>query len=162
MMRLLRLLRGALGMGLTWAMGWFCAGMILGLIVGLDGDDVPLPIRFGILGFLSGVTFSGVLGLVAGRRRFDEMSLGRFAAWGAGGGLLLSGMLAATAGPGGQALIMVPIFALAGAGSAAGTLLLARKAEAPRLLPTEASIHSTDEGAQQLAPGKAIDEILRK
>jgi hypothetical protein len=137
-------------MGLSWALAWFSAGLILGLIVGPDGDDVPLPIRFGILGFLSGVTFSGVLGLVAGRRRFDQMSLGGFAGWGAVGGLVLSGMLAVTAGPGGQPLMLVPIFALAGAGSAAGTLLLARKAEAPRLLDGEASFDSTDGAAGQL------------
>ena len=33
-----------------------------------------------------------VLGLVEGRRRFDQMSLPRFAGWGAVGGLLLSGI----------------------------------------------------------------------
>lgn len=134
MIRLLKLLRGAVGMGFTWALAWFGAGMILNLIIGPGTDDVPLPIRFGILGFLSGITFSGVLGLVAGRRRLDQMSLGRFAAWGAVGGLLLSSLLAVTAGPGGQPLMLFPVFALAGAGSAAGTLAVARKAEAPRLL----------------------------
>lgn len=149
-MRLLRSLRGAIGMGLTWALGWFVAGGILGLIIGPGTDDVPLPVRFGILGFLSGVTFSGVLRVVAGRRRFDQMSLGRFAGWGALGGLALSGILALTAGPGGQPLIMVPIFALAGAGSAVGTLALARKAEAPRLLDAESPIDSTQGPADRL------------
>ena len=138
MLRLLRLLRGAIGMGVTWALGWFGGGMILQLIVGGGADDVPLPIRFAILGFLSGVTFSGFLRLVAGRRRFDEMSLRRFAVWGAAGGLVLSGILGVTAGPGGQSLMLVPVLALAGAGSAAGTLSLARRAEAPRLLDSEA------------------------
>ena len=150
MVRLLKSLRGAIGMGLTWALAWFSAGMILGLIIGPGADDVPRPIRFGILGFLSGVTFSGVLKLVGGRRRFDQMSLGRFAAWGAFGGLLLSGILAVTAGPGGQSLMLVPIFALAGAGSAAGTLALARKAEGPRLLDNEVPIDSTDGATSQL------------
>ena len=143
MMRLLKLLRGTIGMGLTWALAWFSAGMVLGLIVGPGADDVPLPIRFGILGFLSGVTFSGVLRLFAGHRRLDQMSLSRFAGWGAVGGLLLFGILAATAGPGGESLILVPVFALAGAGSAAGTLALARNAEAPRLLDTKPRLDST-------------------
>ena len=151
MMRLLKLLRGAIGMGLTWALAWFSAGMILGLIVGPGADDVPLPIRFGILGFLSGVTFSGVLRLVAGHRRLDQMSLARFTGWGAVGGLLLSGILAVTAGPGGESLRLIPVFALAGAGSAAGTLALARKAEAPRLLETKAPMDSTD-GATGQSP----------
>ena len=150
MMRLLKLLRGAIGMGLTWAVAWFGAGILLRPIIGPGTDDVPLPIVFGILGFLSGVTFSGVLRLIEGRRQFDQMSLGRFAGWGAVVGLLLSGLLAVTAGPGGQSLLLFPVFALAGAGSAAGTLALARKAEAPRLLDTEALIDSTDDAPRQL------------
>jgi hypothetical protein len=137
-------------MGLTWALAWFGAGMLAQLIIGPGADDVPLPIRFAILGFLSGVTFSGFLKLVAGRRRFDQISLGRFAGWGAAGGLLLSGMLWVTAGPGGESLMLVPVLALAGAGSAAGTLSLARRAETPRLLDSEASIESTDSATGQL------------
>jgi hypothetical protein len=144
MANFLRLVRGAIGMGLSWALAWFGAGMILRLIVGSGTGDVPLPIVFGMLGFMSGVTFSGVLKLVAGRRRFDELSLGPFAGWGAVGGLLLWGVLAATAGPGGEPLILLPVFAAAGAGSAAGTLALARKGEAPRLLDHGASLDSTD------------------
>jgi hypothetical protein len=40
--------------------------------------------------------------------------------------------------------MMFPVFALAGAGSAAGTLALARKAETPRLLDSGSNIDSTD------------------
>jgi hypothetical protein len=144
MMSLLRSLRGAIGMGLTWALAWFSGGMFLGSIVGPIGDDVPLPIVCAMFGFMSGVTFSGILKLVAGRRRFDELSLGPFAGWGAMGGLLFWALLAATAGPGGEPLLLLPVFALAGAGSAAGTLALARKAEAPRLLDGEAPVDSID------------------
>jgi hypothetical protein len=123
-----RRLRGALGMGLTWALGWFAAGMVFARIVGPGTDDVPLPIRFALLGFLSGVTFAGVLGVLGRRRGFDQMSLPRFAAWGAAGGLALFSMLALTAGPGGERLFLAPLLTLAGASSAAGTLALARKA----------------------------------
>jgi hypothetical protein len=141
------MLRGAIGMGLTWAVAWFGAGMILGRIIGPIDDDVPLPIVFGMFGFMSGVAFSGVLKLVAGRRRFDELSLGSFSGWGALGGLLVSALLAATAGPGGQPLIVIPAFALTGAASAAGTLLLARKAEAQMLPGGRASLDSADGAA---------------
>ncbi|MCL7980502.1 MAG: hypothetical protein M8865_11440, partial [marine benthic group bacterium] len=74
MNRWIRRIRGALGLGLTWGLAWFGAGMALLLVVGPDAADVPFPLGFGLLGFLAGVTFSGVLGLVEGRRSFDQMS----------------------------------------------------------------------------------------
>jgi hypothetical protein len=140
MKKWLRRIRGAIGMGLTWAIAWFGAGIILLLVVGFGAADVPFPILFGVFGFLAGVTFSGVLGLVEGRRRFDQMSLPRFAGWGAVGGLLLSGILAWAAGLGGEYLVLGPVFALAGAGCAAGSLALARKAEEPDLLDADADV----------------------
>jgi hypothetical protein len=125
-------------MGLTWATAWFGAGLILLLIVGVGAADVPFPLFFALLGFLAGVTFSGVLGIVEGRRRFDQMSLPRFAAWGAIGGLLLSGILAWAAGLGGEFLVLGPVFALSGAGCAAGSLALARRAEGREFLDASA------------------------
>ncbi len=128
----LRRIRGAIGMGLTWAVAWFGAGLVLLLIVGPDAADVPFPLGFGMFGFLAGVTFSGVLGAIESRRRFDQMSLPRFAAWGALGGLLLSGLfvgVAALAGETVEIMVLGPVFALAGAGSAAGSLALARQTE---------------------------------
>lgn len=119
-------------MGLTWAAAWFGVGLALLLIVGPDAADVPFPIGFGALGFLAGVTFSGVLGLVGARRRFDQMSLPRFAAWGAGGGLLASALFAVLAALGGNSidlLVVGPVFGVAGAGSAASALALARRAD---------------------------------
>jgi len=129
MKKWLRRIRAAIGIGLTWAIAWFGAGMVLLLVVGVGAADVPFPLLFGLLGFIAGVAFSGVLAIVEGRRRFDQMSLPRFAGWGAVGGLLLSGIFAWAAGLGGEFLVLGPVFALAGAGSAAGTLALARKAE---------------------------------
>jgi hypothetical protein len=135
MKRLLRRIRGALGLGLTWALAWFGAGMVLLLIVGPDAADVPFPLGFGLLGFLAGVTFSGVLGLVEGRRRFEQMSIPRFAGWGALGGLIFSGVFVAVAGLGGAALaVLAPVFAFSSAACAAGSLALARKADEPDLL----------------------------
>ncbi len=129
MKKWLRRIRGAVGMGLTWAAAWFGAGLMLLLVVGVGAADVPFPLFFGLLGFLAGATFSVVLGIVEGRHRFDQMSLPRFAGWGALGGVLLSGILVLAADLGGEFLVLGPVFALAGAGSAAGTLVLARKAE---------------------------------
>jgi hypothetical protein len=99
MKKWLRRIRGAIGMGLTWAFGWAVAGVLIGvasiLLPGLPWDaffevfDAPLP-AFAIPGFFAGVFFSTVLGIAGRRRRFGELSLPRFAAWGAMGGLLLT------------------------------------------------------------------------
>ena len=134
MKKWLRRIRGAVGIGLTWAAAWFGAGMALLLVVGIGAADVPFPLFFGLLGFLAGTMFSGVLGMLAGRRRLDQMSLPRFAWSGALGGLLLSGIVALAAGADGEFVVVAPVFALAGAISAAGTLALARKAEKRELL----------------------------
>ena len=134
MKKWLRRIRGAIGMGLTWALAWFVAGLVLLLVVGFGAADVPFPIGFGVFGFLAGVTFSGVLVIIEGRRRFDQMSLRRFAGWGAVGGLLLSGSFALAIRLGGEFLVLGPVFALAGAGCAAGSLMLARRAEEPESL----------------------------
>jgi len=146
----LRRTRGALGMGVTWAAAWALAGLVLGLasllLPRLPWDavfqlfDAPLP-ALALPGFVGGILFSGVLGIAGRRRRFDELSLPRFTAWGALGGCLLSlvpGLLVgaglATVGPGSPgigaltAMLAVPL-SLLGAGSAAGSLVLARLAE---------------------------------
>jgi hypothetical protein len=130
MKKWLRRIRGAIGMGLTWALAWFGAGMVLLLVVGFGAADVPFPLGFGLLGFFAGVAFSAVLVLAEGRRRFDQMSLPRFAAWGGLGGLVLSGIFVPVAGLGADVLLVLgPVFALAGAACAAGSLALARMAE---------------------------------
>ena len=126
----LRRIRGAIGMGLTWAITWFGAGVLLLLVVGFGAADVPFPLGFALLGFLAGATFSGVLGIVEGRRRFDQMSLPRFAVWGGVGGLLLSGIFVLAAALAWDAILVLgPVFTLSSAGCAAGSLALARMAE---------------------------------
>lgn len=153
----LRRIRGAIGMGLTWAVAWFAAGMALLLVVGVGAADVPFPLFFALLGFLAGVTFSGILGIAEGRRRFDQVSLPRFAVWGGVGALLLSGGLVLATGLGGEALLMLgPIFALSGAGCAAGSLALARMAEDGESLDDSSHVGEaglTEEDARELLGG---------
>ena len=160
MKKWLRRIRGAVGMGLTWGVAWFGAGVALLLVVGVGAADVPFPLGFGLLGFLAGVTFSGVLGIVEGRRRFDQMSLPRFAVWGGVGGLLLSGIFVLATGLGGEMLVVLgPVFALSGAGCAAGSLALARTAEDRELLDASgdvAEVGLTEGEAQELLGGRAI------
>jgi len=129
-------------MGLTWAAAWFAAGIALLLVVGVGAADVPFPLGFALLGFLAGITFSGVLVMVEGRRRFDQLSLPRFAAWGGVGGFLFSGILVFVAALGADVLLVLgPVFALSGAGCAAGSLALARRAEDRALLDASADVN---------------------
>lgn len=128
-----RRIRGALGMGLSWAAGWFVAGILVARLPGVH-SDLPPALLFAPLGFLTGVTFAGILGAVERGRSLGRMSLARFAGWGAAGGLLLSGLFvagAAARGAGllGEFLLFGPALATAGAVCAAGSLALARWAE---------------------------------
>jgi hypothetical protein len=150
-----RRIRGAIGMGLTWAVAWSAVGLVPRLVLGFN-PDAPFPIIFGLLGFLAGLTFSAILALTEGRRRFDQMSIPRFAGWGAAGGLLLGALFARAASLGlGDVLVVVPVFALASAACASGSLTLARRA-ARRELPDgrpNAAAELTDQAQRHLLRG---------
>jgi hypothetical protein len=127
MQKWLRRIRGAIGMGVTWGAAWFAVGFVPRWVFGIE-SDLPFPLLFGGLGFIAGVTFSGLLVLTEGRRRFDQMSLPRFAAAGAAGGLLLGALfvrgvpLRLT-----EVLAISTTFAVACAVCASGSLALARR-----------------------------------
>ncbi len=140
----LKRIRGAIGMGLTWAVAWAPVGAIIGLMIGLVvgvPSELSLIVasyvrNFAVMGLVGGAAFSTVLSIAEGRRRFDEMSLPRFAGWGAVGGFLLSVVLLSTGGsiPVYGAVVVASVLTLLGAGSAAGSLALARRAEDKELL----------------------------
>jgi len=124
----LRRIRGAIGMGITWAAALFVVGSVPRWVFGVN-TDVPIPLVFGVFGFIAGVTFSALLMLTEGRRSFDQMSIRRFAGWGAITGLLLSALWANVVSlPWGEALAIAPVFALASAACASGSLAMARRA----------------------------------
>lgn len=155
MKKWLRRIRGAIGMGVAWGVAWFGAGMVLLLIVGPDAADVPFPLGFGLLGFLAGALFSAILGVVARGRTFHQLSIPRFAGWGAAGGLLFSVLfvLAVTlSGAGsllGELVVLGPLFAAAGAASAAGALALARRADDDARLDAGSSADTPELGREQ-------------
>jgi hypothetical protein len=156
-----RRIRAALGMGLTWGAAWFGAGILLARVPGFD-SDLPFALLFAPLGFVTGVTFSGILVIIEGRRRFDRMSLSRFAGWGAVSGLLLSGIFvvgAAVRGAGlwEEFLVFGPALAMASAVCASGSLAVARRAESRELPgpsgdPAEAEL-TEDEKRELLGRG---------
>ena len=159
----LRRIRGAIGTGLTWAAGWSPIGAITGLVMGtVFGGPIGVAVGryvvlFAVLGFIGGACFSTVLRLAEGRRKFDELTLTRFAALGAVGGLLLGGIAIAggVLGPGLTFVdaIIAGATTLLGAGSAVGSLALARRADDQELLePYEEGpeVKLTESATQQL------------
>ena len=151
MKKWLHRIRGAVGMGLTWAAAWFGVGALIGLVFFGGGlvELVSNSVVFAVFGFVGGAAFSGVLGIAEGRRRFDEMSLPRFAAWGAAAGLLLSVLLLGTGGsiPLLGSVVVASVATLLGAGSAAGSLALARRTEDKELLEAGEEALGLTEGA---------------
>jgi hypothetical protein len=116
-------------MGLIWAIGGAGIGGLMELVANfvpqMNFIDMWIPL-FAIPGFVGGMIFSLVIGVVARNRRFEELSIPAFAAWGALGGVLLVA-LAAVIGWGGPFLALP--FILMSAGGAAGSLAIARRAE---------------------------------
>ncbi len=137
MPRWLRVIRGMIGMGLTFSVG---VGVVASMIAVLPwlllgGDSgremIRLVIASSIWAFPIGVAFSGVLAITARGLPFDKLSLPRFAALGAGGGLLLFGVLAVNAYHAWSVMDAIgnaTILVLLGGGSATATLMLARRA----------------------------------
>ncbi len=170
MKRWLRRIRGAVGMGLTWAAGWALVGVLIGLSwsLGLPMEwfvevfDAPLP-ALAVPGFFGGAVFSTVLGIAGRRRRFDELSLPGFGALGAVGGLLLGlvpSLVALSAGTVSVAAAagIIGILSLLSAVSASSSLALARMAEERELLDASAEVAEvglTAGEAQELLGGSS-------
>ncbi len=83
-------IRGAVLMGLTWAVAWAVVAVLIGMIVDPDGSMDEMWVAIGAYpGFLCGAVSATVLGITAGSRWFRELSLSRVGARGAGAGLLV-------------------------------------------------------------------------
>ena len=154
-----RRIGAAFGMGLVWAVAGACAGAVLARVPGYF-SDLPFPLLFAPLGFLTGVIFSGILIGAEGRRGFERASLARYAGWGAASGLLLSGIFAVGAALRGadwweEFMLFGPPLAIASAVCAAGSLAVARRAERRELPgghPAEAEL-TEDEKRELLGRG---------
>ncbi len=197
----LKRIRGAVGLGLTWAAAWFGVGAIIGLVTGIFnaawgtstgslimtflsptilglvfGSALFGSVVFAMCGFAGGAAFSVILAVTEGHRRFDEMSLPRFAAWGAVGAFLLAMplllplllLLAATDPPVLYWFGTSAVVALLGAGSAAGSLALARRADdrelldsglRPSVLPVD--LRRREGQGKPVPPGEDLQRSLR-
>lgn len=140
----LQRVRGAIGIGATWAAAWAPIGALTGWMTAVLVDFPPAVVAanyaatFAVLGLMGGTIFSTVLRLAEGRRSFEQLSLARFVGWGALGGLVLGGLAVSGGllGAGFTTLgaVIAGATTLLGAASAAGTLVVARAADAHVLL----------------------------
>jgi hypothetical protein len=83
-------IRGAVLMGLTWAVVWGLVAVLIGIIVDPDGSMDEMWVAVGAYpGFLCGAISSAILGIGGIRRRLDELSLSSVGARAAAAGLLV-------------------------------------------------------------------------
>jgi hypothetical protein len=124
----LRRLRGVIGTGLTWALGWAGFFGVLGVIFG--AYSVPrLALVGGFMGFIAGSAFGVILSITERRHRLEDLSLWRTALWGGLGGLLVAGSFNLLGGSGGLVWSFVATMAFSGAVSSAGPVAVARRAD---------------------------------
>jgi hypothetical protein len=109
---------------------------------GLAEAAYSLARQFATAGFIAGGVFSVGVRIADGRRRFDQLAIPRFAAWGAVGGCMLGGLLilrgvnlGVEAGEFVKVVSLVTMLnTILGAASAAGTLAIARRSDDHALL----------------------------
>ena len=117
----IRRLRGAMGIALTWGILWAAFGALLTLVVmvlspeQVDAGEGPAKVAtvLGLVGFLSGLGFAGLLHLGEKRRSIRELSLGRVALWGALGAAAIPALVGANAGEGWFSGLLGGVFAAA-------------------------------------------------
>lgn len=131
-----RRIRAALVIGITWALGWAPFGVPVALIVDPTNRlDEPWLLIFAIPGFIGGVCFSAVVANRGRGHTLLDLRPRRVALWGAGAGLVTGTVPFLIGEPAGN--VSVPLLATVVIGtvgalsavSAAGSLLLAQRAE---------------------------------
>ena len=142
MVKLMRRLRGLLGVGVTWGTLWAGIGAGIGLLVGMASPEVwgwtnPIldyAIGIGVYGFFSGVGFGTLLSIGEGRRTLLELSLLKVGVFGVLGAVLIPlafGMLGTFAA--GTTVVdileAVLLTGVLGGTFAAESVVIARKAE---------------------------------
>ncbi len=131
-------LRGALGIGLTWAVAWGGVGVLvaLGFVIATGSrPDPPVPMMFTVAGLLNGVLFSTVVSVAERGRLVSDLRLPRVATAGAAVGVLFATTFVVAVASGGDRAFLwnlsflAPIFGTWAAGSGAACVLLARRTD---------------------------------
>lgn len=131
----LRRLRGIIGTGLTWAVGFIFLGTFFGV---LNGEwDVLLSVIPGnaSTGFMFGSVFAVVLSIVERRKRLEDLSIPRMGLWGALTPLLILGGIQFFST---QTFYLEPVLILSlfSGALSSGSLALARRAK-PNLIESK-------------------------
>jgi len=137
----LKKLRGIVGTGAVWGTAGLSVGAFLGAISSIifdGGLSLPWVLNsgagLGLFGFLSGVSFAGILATLDGRKSLEDLSAARSALWGMIAGAAFAFLFVlirdGTLFPWFWERMLPPIAALGtlGACLGAGTILIARKA----------------------------------
>jgi hypothetical protein len=137
---LLRRVRGIIGTAATWAIAWMGLGAGIGALVGYDLSFLlRMAMNNSVAGLVAGASFAVILSVAERNHSLEDLSLGRVALWGTGGGLLLSLIPLAAGVPLAYLLGPLVINAGIGAGMAAGSVAMAKRAEDRRLIPSAAN-----------------------
>lgn len=126
--RIVRTVRGAVGVGVTWAAMWAVVGLLIGVgmrlarpqDLGPGEHPITIAVVFGVVGLLSGAIFAIVMAIAERRRTLGELSVPRAAGWGALASVLLPLLTSMDNG-------MIVIFAPLGAMVAATSVALAKR-----------------------------------
>ena len=143
----LKRLRGIIGTGLTWAVGFAGIFAVVGFIFG--AYSVPrLALVGGFVGLVAGGAFAVILSIVERRHQLKDLSLWRMALWGGLGGILVA---AAFSGSWGNFWSFAATMAVIGAGVSAGTIAIAKRADTKLIEGADESALSL-EGEDELLP----------
>ena len=145
----LKRLRGIIGTGLTWALGWAGLFGVAGAIFG--AYSIPrLAFIGGFMGLIVGGSFAVILSITERRHSLEDLSLWRTALWGGLGGFLVAVVFS---GSGGLIWSLVTTMALLGTVSSAGTVAVAKRANRKLIEGEEDSVLSLEgDGDGLLAP----------
>ena len=133
----LRRLRGIIGTGLTWAVGWAGLWGAFLLVLRAFGAEVEWGLiptlqslyHVGTFGFFAGSAFGVILSVLERHKSLEEITFKRIALWGGFGGLALLALLSALSGTVITNWPPVISFTVLGVGSATGTVALAKRAD---------------------------------
>jgi hypothetical protein len=162
----LRIIRGVIGTGVTFAAGVGVLATVIGGIAwfmgGITGRELTQIVgRSSVVAGLLGVLFAGILAITARARRFNKLSLPTVGGLGAGAGVLY--FLVLLAGNGGKSwargvgIANFVALAVMGAGSAIAMVTIARRARSA--LDSGDGLRGLGAGDEEIVPSRRDSKV---